>query len=550
MEFIGEIMNTNIWRFLILAGMLTLFIAPNLTHSASSVDDALSINYLHISPQPVVAGDNVMITFDMFNSYVNTLNNVNLQITASTALLNVSPSSSYFVSAIGPGQYGGLIPEQFSFNLHVPSTLQAGEYTINIDASYYSTYGTSSSTEDEPGTSTMPINMYIYGKPDLQISAAPVGQIQPGGQSEFDLTTLNAGTDTADKVSITVLDSNSFTVYGSPILYAGTLAANKSSTSEIILQTASNLSAGLTSIPIMLNYTTASGTNVSENVSVPVSFIEGSPTIVASIQSALPQQLYAGGNQTLTIDIQNTGYSEAKNITMNFLSTSAIKVGSSDSTLFIGSLPEGTSTTAQVLITAANNANMSSYSLPVEVTYKNTANQNFSVVQNIPIKLQNSSIFSVTAVNSTPLQPGGSYQAVSLTIKNTGNEEADQVSLSLQTVYPLSPVDTNFYINKLMPGQSTTATFYVDVDSNGAPGTYPVTLYEQWRQPNGYTTQQYSGSNNYYAVVAQPTNGSGSSMEGLIIAVVVIIVVAIVGYRYYNTKMKGNSKGKHEKNKQ
>ncbi|MCL5430013.1 MAG: NEW3 domain-containing protein [Candidatus Marsarchaeota archaeon] len=543
-------MNTNIWRFLILAGMLTLFIAPNLTHSASSVDDALSINYLHISPQPVVAGDNVMITFDMFNSYVNTLNNVNLQITASTALLNVSPSSSYFVSAIGPGQYGGLIPEQFSFNLHVPSTLQAGEYTINIDASYYSTYGTSSSTEDEPGTSTMPINMYIYGKPDLQISAAPVGQIQPGGQSEFDLTTLNAGTDTADKVSITVLDSNSFTVYGSPILYAGTLAANKSSTSEIILQTASNLSAGLTSIPIMLNYTTASGTNVSENVSVPVSFIEGSPTIVASIQSALPQQLYAGGNQTLTIDIQNTGYSEAKNITMNFLSTSAIKVGSSDSTLFIGSLPEGTSTTAQVLITAANNANMSSYSLPVEVTYKNTANQNFSVVQNIPIKLQNSSIFSVTAVNSTPLQPGGSYQAVSLTIKNTGNEEADQVSLSLQTVYPLSPVDTNFYINKLMPGQSTTATFYVDVDSNGAPGTYPVTLYEQWRQPNGYTTQQYSGSNNYYAVVAQPTNGSGSSMEGLIIAVVVIIVVAIVGYRYYNTKMKGNSKGKHEKNKQ
>ena len=69
-------------------------------------------------------------------------------------------------------------------------------------------------------------------------------------------------------------------------------------------------------------------------------------------------------------------------------------------------------------------------------------------------------------------------------------------------------------------------TFMVNVDSSGVSGSYPVTLTEQWKQPNGAVDQQYTGSDNYYVTV---TSGAGISgfTEEAIIAIIVIIAVAM-----------------------
>ncbi len=138
------------------------------------------------------------------------------------------------------------------------------------------------------------------------------------------------------------------------------------------------------------------------------------------------------------------------------------------------------------------------------------------------------------------LAPGSTYAPISFTIQNTGSETAQEITFSLDTIYPISPVNPNVYINSLAPGASTTVTFYVNVDGQGNVGQYPVSLYEQWTQPNGATNQQYSTSENFYGIVYK--GGGSDSSYAYLIGAIIIVVIALVIYWRMNAAKK--TKGK------
>ncbi len=524
------------------ATIIVMMLGLQIADAQSAVNGAVSLSQLSVSPQPVIAGGNVMIAFQLFNSYTNPLNNVVLQLTASNPIINVSPATSVLINTVAAGgTVSSSGASSFSYTLHIPSTLNAGEYTIDIQATYESSYGSGALAAQQPGSSTIPITFYVYGKPNIQLTAVPQGQITPGGQNLFNIEAINTGTDTATNVSITFLSTANFTPSGATRLNFGTMAPNGQSTQQETLLLGSNLTSGTFGIPVQVSYVAEDGAPYSSNsMTIPVSFVNGNPNIIASIVSATPTQLAPGGNQTLNIQVQNTGYGATKNLTIKFLNSGPLSVTGSAAQYFIGNLQAGASVNEQVQLTASSSANLTQYNLPVVISYSSLgAGSNTMVVKYIPIKLQNSAIFNITAVRGA-LSPGATDQPLTFVIKNTGNEPAQQVTLSLQTIYPITPVNPNFYVNNLQPGQSINVTFYANIDTNGNTGTYPVTLYEQWRQPNGYTTQQYSSSNNYYANVST-SNPLGSYGWALY---VVVAIVIIVGGRYYykNIYMKKKKK--------
>jgi hypothetical protein len=526
----------------------TAFVAVLLASiaGAQSVNSAVSLSQLSVTPQPVVAGGNVVISFQLYNSYVNQLKNVVIQAITDSPIANVSPSTSVLINSIGAGGTvgsGGI--GFFVYTFHVPSTLTAGEYTIDIQVTYDTVYGSGALTSDQPGTSIVPISFYVYGNPNIQLSAVPQGQITPGGETLFQITALNTGTDTARNVSVALLSSANFTPYGTPVLNFGIMGVGTAATQQGTLLIATNLATGNVGIPVRVSYTAQSGIKSNYTTLIPLSFVNGIPNIVTSIASAVPQQLGPGGNQTLSISIQNTGYSVAKNLTVRFLSSPPLSVTGSASSYFIGNLQPGAQTTEQIQLSADRNANQSTYYLPVIISYSGLGyGSNSQSTQNIPIRLQNSAIFNITRVYGN-LTPGGTSQPLVLVIKNTGNEPAQQVTLSLQTVYPLSPSNPSFYINQLLPGQSANATFFVSTASQGTNGAYPITLYEQWRQPNGYTTQQYSSSNNYFATVS---TAGGLDGYGTFIGIAIILVIAVLAYQRREMIIKMVAK-QREKNK-
>ena len=507
--------------------------------AAATPGGALSITNLRVSPQPVVAGDNITISFNLFNSYTSSLNNVNLQLMAQSPLINVSPSYSTLIDGIGTGIYGGVSAGVFTYTVHVPSTLPEGEYTIDAVAGYQTTQSNGYVNYDVAAQSVMPIDIYVYGIPQIAINAVPQGQIVPGHQFTMSISAVNYGTGQARNVSIAILGSSEFGASGAEQFNLGIIPAGSSQSAVATIFPAANVPGGTSYLPVRLSYMSDAGVSSNATVDVPISILLNRPDIAVSIMNAVPTQLSPGSNQTLTVLIQNIGTGQANNVSVQFLNGTGVSASGSASNFFIGSLPQDGQITENVFVSANRNANQTNYSIPVMVRYTYANYQNSTVqYDSIPIKVQSGAVFSIGAVSAS-LVPGDTYKPVTFTVKNIGNEEAQQVTLSLQSIYPITPVTPDAYVNSLAPGQSENVTFYVNVDSSGKPGTYPVTLYEQWRQPNGATNQQYAGSDNYYVQVG---GGSGSGYGSIAIWAVVAVIVVIVAYRVASKRLPGRKR--------
>ena len=534
----GEMMYrynaAGVGRAILLFSIVLFAVTQVSAAQVAAIDDALSMSNLKITPQPIVAGDNVTFTFQLVNSYKYTLYDTNLQLTASNPILNVSPSSTTFIYSIGQGSYGNSGFDQLLYNVHIPSTLNEGEYTIDVTATYETTYNTGATETDVPGTSVMPIQLYVYGTPNVELSVNPVGLINPGGYATLDLSAVNGGTGDAHNVTLHVVSSDAFEVYGQGNFYLGEVATGGTGSAEITMLAAPNLTTGVYYIPVVETYSTSSGAAVNKTLEVPLNIVTSEPDVAVSIASTMPALLYPGSNTTATLLIQNLGQGEAKNLTVSLADGNGITISSTASSFFIGTLQEGESTTETVLISANRSIGSDNRTVPVYLNYQDAMHtHDFSTAQKLGIRVSPAAVFNITNVSDS-LLPGTSYGMVVFTVKNTGNEPAQEVTFSLDTIYPINPANPNYYIAQINPGQSVNVTFYVNVDSNGKPGVYPITLYSQWRQPNGYTTQQYSGSNSYYAVV----NGSSGSglVDGIIMAVMVILALTVAYKRFLPNK--------------
>ncbi|MGI0141044.1 MAG: COG1361 S-layer family protein [Candidatus Micrarchaeales archaeon] len=492
----------------------------------------LSVTNLGISPQPVLAGQNFTLTFQLYDSYGN-LQNINLGLAGSYPLLNYSPIDTQLISSMSQGLYGGVNSGFLKYTLRVPQNVQSGTYTLYVTATYLISTTVSGQTTTESATSNIPISFYISGTPNLVLTATPVTTIVPGSQSNIDINVFNSGTASATNVNVTLLDSANFTVSGSPVFNIGSISGGSTGTAVATIEANRTLMSGQNYIPVKLQYTTQYGSNVTKMVSVPISVIVDSPNLVPSIIASVPQTLYAGANQSLTVSIQNIGSGVAKNVTAKFLSTSNFTVGSSAGSVFIGTIQPGASATQNVFITANKDDNQTNYALPVRLIYSNANYEN--AVQKtayLNVTLQRSAIYNITSVSGA-VPPGATYVPLSFRIKNTGGQTGQQITFSLQSIYPITPASPNQYLTQLAPGQSANVTFYVNVDSQGNIGSYPVTLYEQWSQPNGATSQVYTSSQNYYAIIGTPGSSSGGS-TGIIVAVIVIVILGVVAFRFRN----------------
>ncbi len=262
--------------------------------------------------------------------------------------------------------------------------------------------------------------------------------------------------------------------------------------------------------------------------SMPVSFyVKNKPEIEATASSSATAALYSGYNQTIDLVIQNVGYGAARNVNVTVSGERGLSILSPVTHFLIGSLTAGSSVSEPLLVSAQGTGNPG---LAVSMTYSSAdLVQSFSGAQNVSIAVAPSAQFEISSqVSSIPV--GVSDKPVRFTITNTGTSEAKQVLLSLQTSYPVTLVTGTTYIADLPVGASENVTFFVSSDPTGTPGTYPVILYEQWKQPNGAVNQQFSGSNSYFVTVG--SGGSGASALEAAAAFVILLLAAYFFYLY------------------
>lgn len=524
-----------------MAGLVLALLVPALV-GAQSISSALSVYNLQTNPNPVVAGSNVTLTLQLYDSYSSVLQNVNLQLTGSYPILNFSPVSSYIITSMSQGLYGGST-QYFTYNIHIPKTTATGTYTLNLVANYETTELISGQSVEVTGQSVMPLSFYVNGAPSISVSAVS-SAISPGQSASLTLDVSNAGYGEAKNVTLNLVSTPQFETQGSTRFSVGTLEQGGASVINAVYSVNSRLVNGTYQIPMYVTYSSDTGQkyNVSSNAQVSVAV--NNPDVIVNITSATPSALYKGYNQSLVLSITNVGTGTAKNVSINIQPSAGIEVLSSVSKFFIGSLAAG-QTTTQTLLVAANNNTGSSAAINAKVTYtsQNYASQ-FVQNEQLNLSVASSSTFSITAGNYS-LEPGSTNMPIKLIVTNTGNIEAENVQVTFQSSYPVTPITSTYYIPSLMPGQSANVSFSVSVDSNGALGNYPVTVYETWRQPNGAVQQQYSGSNTYFATVGSGSGGSSGIIYGVVAVVVIVAVVFIARKRgLIGSKKKAGDKKK------
>jgi hypothetical protein len=396
---IGVKMKTNTILLAFAGFMLLSGIA-----SAQEYNNAVSLTNISVSPNPVVAGGNVMISFQLYNQYDGWLYSTTLAPSSTYPILNVSPLSSYKIGTINPGA----TTNSYNYNIQIPATASSGTYTVTFTASYF-VYG---ATGTVVASSVMPISFYVQNKPFIKIVAS-------------------------------------------------------------------------------------------------------NPT---------PSTLYVGHNQTVDLLVENTGYGTAKNVSITVRKVTGLNILSSVTTFYAQNISQGASVSEPILVGAQNS---STGSLLVNATYySSTLKQRFNTSQQINLSVAPAAQFAVSSSGYGPAV-GATDVPINFKITNTGTSVASQLQVSLESSYPITPVSSTAYIANLSPGSSANITYMVSVDTSGVSGNYPVTLSEQWKQPNGATNQQYTGTNNYFVPVGSVA-GTSISEEDIAIAVIIVVILAVV----------------------
>jgi hypothetical protein len=494
---------------------------------------ALSISNLVITPNPVTAGSNVEISFQLYNSYQYSLNNVNLYLEGSYPLLNYSPQTIGQISSIGEGLYGG-INSYISYNFTIPKDIPSGVYTLDLYATYQTTQvtntGTLSYAQPVTAYSVIPIALHVVGAPSISASASVSSAINPGEPFTLTLNLQNNGYGNARNISVSISNTSYFKPLGSSTFEIGFLPIGQSVQIPITMLARYNISNATYSVPISIKYYSTTGKIYTSNSSIQIISSILQPNISVSLVGAMPPVLYSGYNQTLEFSISNIGNGIARNITISVYPSSQINLLGSVHTFKIGEMPPGSSINEEVFV-SSNMTNMPSGNLIINVSYySSNYKKSFSKSYNETLYFMPSAQFEIVGVSGR-LYPGATDVPITYTILNNGNEPATQVEVSFQGIYPITPIDGNAYVAKIMPGQEANVTFMVNVDTSGVPGNYPVTLFETWKQPNGTPNQLYTGSNNYYAEVLKGTDNNMVFWEIITVVVVVAIATVFAGRR-------------------
>ncbi|MFH1470188.1 MAG: CARDB domain-containing protein, partial [Candidatus Micrarchaeota archaeon] len=284
-------------------------------------------------------------------------------------------------------------------------------------------------------------------------------------------------------------------------------------------------------LPVKLDYQNKYGKEFEFSEEVPITVSVYEPSIEVSISDTTVRPR-AGDDSSIVIQVWNRGDGLAKNVRLQISSFGPIEVKWPSNDFSLGDISGGGKVSATLKVKVQEGASEQSVSLPTKLTYTSSnKQQSYDVPGSISIDLERAANFEVVGLQSN-LMANELWKPVEFTIKNTGNVQAKEVKVTLNTQYPLTPSGKDQYVKSLAPGETATVTFHVDIDSKAVPQNYPLDIYFQWKEDGD---KVYSVTKSSSAQVSP-----GIQDMGLYYALggVVVLAVAYIGYK----KLKGKKK--------
>jgi hypothetical protein len=202
-----------------------------------------------------------------------------------------------------------------------------------------------------------------------------------------------------------------------------------------------------------------------------------SSDVILSI-SANQVNVEPGKVTPVVFNITNNGQEAVHSLAISTVNLDSA-FSSVDSPVWIGDLGSGeTKTVTMSIFTAPQTVTVSPLELGLDFQ---AGGRTFQQTQEVAVNIVGQSDFALRTVKVTPAisYPGDVGDRIDLELTNAGYAVTEDVSAILALPDGLSPSwgDSNsVYIGKMLPDQTSVASFYVNIDSSTPTGSYPLNL--------------------------------------------------------------------------
>lgn len=252
-------------------------------------------------------------------------------------------------------------------------------------------------------------------------------------------------------------------------------------------------------------------------------------TVVGTYFSAVVTQtegVRAGATGIITVDIQNSGASEAYGVTAEIApGTSISPVGPAS---FLGDVLGNSSVTTQLKVSVSKEAIAKTSSVGILVKYKDGRDIPRQSLLTVGVMVEGELNFEVQTIQVDGSLTPGSEKVITIPIVNAGAYEAKDAVARINIVNPFatapfSTTDDTAYIGTLQPGESGSARFRISVDADAVPKPYILEVEVQYWDSlgNSYTSDTVRAT----VTVQQPSGLSTMTIILISLAVVAFVVV-------------------------
>ncbi|UUX93089.1 COG1361 S-layer family protein [Methanoplanus endosymbiosus] len=256
------------------------------------------------------------------------------------------------------------------------------------------------------------------------------------------------------------------------------------------------------------------------------------PSLHLSIKSVRSEELYAGGEGYVTMEIKNDGSDDGTETAVFIQPVGKSPVTPVEDSVYVGDMNSGDSVSVRFKVSVSKDADPTQvYPMQVYATYNNYEDQ---IEKTAPVsvgigfkgKIRFKSTGDPTVVSS------GEDALIYVTYKNTGDSTAYQAEGRISVVDPFSSDDSNVYLGDLKPGDSVQGVYKVKVSADATAKEYALDSEVRYNDAE---------NNNYVSdtVKVLVTVDKKSDSMMLIAGFLVLVILLGVGAWFYSKKKNG-----------
>ncbi|OIO22035.1 hypothetical protein COV61_03190 [Candidatus Micrarchaeota archaeon CG11_big_fil_rev_8_21_14_0_20_47_5] len=371
--------------------------------------------------------------------------------------------------------------------------------------------------------------------PKLQLSDYSVSETpaQPGHTVALTLKYKSVEWDNcAERISVQLSASNPFSVQGPDTQYVDGLCFNDTAekgTFTFLLPVDSLAQSGTYQITAVAGYEKRfSKFSESNVINVRVG---GAPSVIASVVSSSPVDIYPGDTAAITLKFHNNGSSRIESAVAVLSASNGIEVKWAGEEQVLGQIQPRASASATFVLEVPKSIKPGNYRLSATLKYASEEGDAQTASFSFELPVKEKADFSASLEEGVVLASGEDKE-VELLLTNVGYGEARNLKVRIKPLFPFSTDGTVRYVESLRAGETVKLAYLVHVDKDGTVGQQLASLLVDFEDADG---KKFSDSADFSLSVEQKSLEE-KLLEYWYVGAVAVVIAVIVGVRRMRKK--------------